>query len=262
VRISASSVIWRGLSLEIAAQQARLASYSAFEPLLWPEEVQGGFHGDIRELPSAEADAIFTGTGLDVAAIHLAGIFTEPEELRRELIEYAKRAIVFSAEIGCPTIVEGGPLRTPDQFRPYVEALQELVPVLEGTGVRLALENHHGFLVECAEDYERIFEAIDHPLVGITLDSGHFVASRVDPVAFVDRFGAKVLHVHAKDQIGEQCVRLGEGDARLPELVAALSAHGYSGFLTVELELPPEADRTAYQDAAVAGLAYLNALIE
>jgi len=194
---------------------------------------------------------------MTIAAFHLGAIMTPTEAKRRALTDYARRAIEYAAELGVGIVVDGGPDRATEPIVPFLRSLEELLPVLEGAPVRLALENHYGNWIQFIQDYEHIFQHIDHPQVGITLDTGHFTSAGVDPEAVARRFPNKIFHVHIKDHVGTQSVALGSGHTNNHGMARALKAAGYTGFISQELELDGEADPDA---AAAAGIHYLNAL--
>ena len=64
-------------------------------------------------------------------------------------------------------------------------------------------------------DYDAIFDAIDSPQVGITLDSGHFHSANVDWRQVIDRYTDRILNFHVKDHISIQSVALGAGEINL-----------------------------------------------
>ena len=124
-------------------------------------------------------------------------------------------------------------------------------------GLRFALHPHAGTLVETADDVDRLLAATD---VGWCLDTGHLLIGGADPVAFVREHGDRVVHVHLKDVDADVAARyrageltlmgatqaglfrpLGQGDARIPEVLEHLDSYGYEHWLVLE------------QDAALAG---------
>ncbi|UYN83456.1 MAG: sugar phosphate isomerase/epimerase [Microcella sp.] len=131
-----------------------------------------------------------------------------------------------------------------------IALLREVAPVAAERGVRISLENHANNVLEFAEDYDRIFDAIDDPGVGMCLDTGHFAASGVDMLAIVDRFGSRINHVDLKDCAGpgREFVPFGDGVVDFDEVLDAVNATGYSGYLVVEF--PRRGDDTALTDLA------------
>jgi sugar phosphate isomerase/epimerase len=92
--------------------------------------------------------------------------------------------------------------------------------------IRVGLHNHAESKPDelaTAEDYATALNGRSSWL-GITFDTGHFAAAGFDCVPFVDRFGDRLFALHCKDRVrnfGPQ-VPLGQGDARLPQLLAHL----------------------------------------
>jgi inosose dehydratase len=90
-------------------------------------------------------------------------------------------------------------------------------------------------------------------LSGWCLDTGHLLIGGTDPVDFVRHNGARIVHVHLKDVDAELAARLragelslveatqlglfqplGQGDARIEEVLRALDQAGYERWLVLE----------------------------
>jgi inosose dehydratase len=128
--------------------------------------------------------------------------------------------------------------------------LREIETLAADAGMTVALHPHAGTLIETAEQVERALEVVD---VGWCLDTGHLVIGGVDPVHFAGEHGDRIVHVHLKDvdaalaaevRAGRRSLLdatrdglflpLGRGDARIAEVMEALRAHGYGGWLVLE----------------------------
>jgi inosose dehydratase len=135
--------------------------------------------------------------------------------------------------------------------------LTEIEALVAEHGLTLALHPHAGTLIETAEQVERALEVVE---VGWCLDTGHLTIGGADPVEFARAHGDRVVHVHLKDVDATIAAEfragrvslvdatrrglflpLGKGDARIAEVMDALRAHGYDGWLVLE------------QDTAVTG---------
>ena len=144
-----------------------------------------------------------------------------------------------------------------EQFAALVAHIPVIEDLVAEHGLTFALHPHAGTLVESAADVERLLAATD---VGWCLDTGHLLIGGYDPVAFVAEHGERVVHVHLKDVDAGVAARygageltlmgatqeglfrpLGQGDARISEVLAQLDAHGYEQWLVLE------------QDAALTG---------
>ncbi|MDA0578656.1 MAG: sugar phosphate isomerase/epimerase [Verrucomicrobia bacterium] len=254
--ISVSSVCWFDQTVEDAARKARDCGFTAFEALTFPRELFP-LQGDLREVAEFELPKLLDRHGLTLAGLHLGSIGTSSEALRRSLTDYAKFAITHAKALGCDIIVEGGPDRAKEPFTPFLKSIAELIPVLEKTGVKLALENHYLNWIQYIQDYEHIFQHVDHPLIGITLDTGHFTSAGVDSAEVVRTFPDKIFHVHVKDHKGTQSLPLGHGVTDNAAVVRELKNISYRGYLSQELEVPKEMDG---DQAAKDGFAYMTKL--
>jgi len=128
--------------------------------------------------------------------------------------------------------------------------LSEIEAMTTEYGLTVAVHPHAGTLIETAEQVERAMEVVE---VGWCLDTGHLTIGGADPVEFARSHGDRVVHVHLKDvdarvaadfRAGRRSLvdatrhglflPLGKGDARIAEVMDALQAHGYDGWLVLE----------------------------
>ncbi|HET6510006.1 MAG TPA: sugar phosphate isomerase/epimerase [Baekduia sp.] len=117
-------------------------------------------------------------------------------------------------------------------------------------GLTTVVHPHQGTLIERRAEVDRLAEL---STVAWCLDPGHLALGGYDPIEFVDAWGDRVAHVHLKDvdlKVAERLnageltlmaavqeglfVPLGAGDGRIAELVAALDARGYDGWMVLE----------------------------
>ena len=149
------------------------------------------------------------------------------------------RALAFDAaeKLHSPLVVITGRPRRDGGLDATIAGLKTLLPLIEHSPVRLALEPHYGAQIQFQEDYDAIFAEIDTPQVGITLDSGHFHAAGVDWRPFIERYAGRIYNFHVKDHIGTQSVAIGAGEVDLRGYIEALHAIDYQGALAVELEV-------------------------
>ena len=143
----------------------------------------------------------------------------------------------FAERLDCPLVVMSARRRQPGGLEAVIAGLKELLPLIAGSPVRLALEPHHGAQIQFAEDYDGIFAEIDTPQVGMTMDTGHFHSGGVDWRALMQKYADRVYNIHVKDHLGTQSVALGQGEVDLRGFIEALHAIGYEGALALELEV-------------------------
>lgn len=104
--------------------------------------------------------------------------------------------------------------------------------------VRLAFEPEPGMFIETMDQFERLHDALDHPLFGLTLDVGHVHCLGDGHAAtHIKRWRNKLFNVHIEDMKPgvHEHLMFGEGDMEFTPIFAALDAISYEGPLNVEL---------------------------
>jgi sugar phosphate isomerase/epimerase len=135
----------------------------------------------------------------------------------------------------------------------------------ESHGVKIAFENWPGghpcpLLINIAVSpaaWEKMFDAVSSPALGLEYDPSHLVRLDMDAIAPMERFAARIHHVHAKDTTIKKAVLnevgyIGQGwwHYSIPSLgtvdwdglFAALHAIGYDGGVVIEHEDPNYGD--------------------
>jgi inosose dehydratase len=150
--------------------------------------------------------------------------FTKDAEKNRALFDFAKKVRLAS--------LTGNP--SPDSF----DSLDKLV---EEYKIPVGIHNH-GPEDKLYRTPELIEKAIKdhHKLIGLCVDTGHFLRAGVDPVEVVKQFKDRVYGCHLKDvkSTGEKRVFsvLGQGDLKLVDLLKLLKEAGFKGGLSLEYE--------------------------
>lgn len=135
--------------------------------------------------------------------------------------------------------------------------LTELAERLSQRGIRLVYHHHMGTVVENAVEIGHLMAATNDS-VGLVLDTGHLAFAGADPAAIAWRYGHRIEHVHCKDVRRDILDRVraadasfldavlegvftvpGDGCLDFGEVLAALAATHYSGWLVVEAEQNP-----------------------
>ncbi len=120
-------------------------------------------------------------------------------------------------------------------------------------GVRVALHPHVGTMVETPDEITRVLEGAS---VDLCLDTGHVLVGGGGPLEIARAAGERVAHVHLKDVDAELAARvragevayqqgvarglfrpLGEGDARIADVVGELERGGYAGWYVLEQDV-------------------------
>jgi inosose dehydratase len=205
-----------------------------------------------------QARAVLDRHGLRLVGGFVPVVVHEPDLDR----EHARRAAAQLAEAGGELFVAAAvqdqawsaprPLDE-DGWRRAGERLRTLADITAAEGVELVLHPHVDTVLETARD---IALALAHTDVPWCYDTGHLLIGGVDPVEFVTEHGERIGHVHFKDVDARVAARLsahelslmqavqqglfrplGEGDARIDEVVRALAASGYERWLVLEQDL-------------------------
>jgi inosose dehydratase len=156
-------------------------------------------------------------------------------------------AAVQDAEWSTPIPLDG------DGWKRAGERLHGLAERVAQDGLTLVLHPHAGTLLETAQD---IAYALEHTDVPWCFDTGHLVIGGVDPAQFVRDHADRIGHVHLKDVDAKladavrsrrialvQAVQqglfkpLGDGDARIDEVVRLLDDTGYERWLVLEQDV-------------------------
>jgi sugar phosphate isomerase/epimerase len=204
--------------------------------------------------------------GLEVVGLHwllakTQGLhLTSPDEsVRRKTAEYLGELARLCAELGGRVLVLGSPQQrnilpgvTPEQATGYaLEVFQTLVPVLEKTGVVLALEplgpQETNFMVTTAETVA-IVERLGSAHVRLHLDCKAMSSEPVPVADIIRQYRSLMVHFHANDPN-----RQGPGFGKLDfvPIFGALQEIGYDGWVSVEVfDYAPGVERLARESIA------------
>jgi inosose dehydratase len=145
-----------------------------------------------------------------------------------------------------------------EQWHSLGTGLNELGRRLDPHGVRVVFHNHVGTYVETQDETARLLEETDAQLVGWCFDCGHLAYGGGDNLEMLARYGNRIGYVHIKDldkSILEQAkthgwsfaqalksyifAPLGEGAARIPDVIEKLRLADYDGWLVIEQDTTP-----------------------
>lgn len=152
-----------------------------------------------------------------------------------------------------------------------VQLVRAALPLLTQAGITLAIENHDRFKAQTLAD---IVAAIDHPNVGICLDTVNSFGSLEGPAAVLAALGQYVVNVHVKEFVIRRLkhnmgfevtgVPAGAGMLDVPWLLETLQDRDFNAI--IELWPAPEATMQATIDKELAwvrqSVTYLRTLIK
>ena len=169
-----------------------------------------------------------------------------------------------------PTVALIGSPDADDRLTRIKVVVSEVVSRCAGRGYEAVLHNEVGTQLAGQDDIVGVLESTS---AALCLDTGHLIAAGGDPLAILGGWRDRVSHVHLKDSSSAgpftEAMRLWEGDVfcplgagvgRVDEVLDALRAGGYDGWIVIEQDVLPrsvEAYRTA-SDNQAANRRYLS----
>lgn len=125
-------------------------------------------------------------------------------------------------------------------------------------GVRSVFHHHAGTCIETPDEVARLLDLTDTRLLGICLDTGHYLYGGGDPVEFARAHARRIWHLHLKDiranvlekvrreRIGYlEAIRcgvfceLGQGNVDLAGVIRELAHAGFDGWAVFEQDVDP-----------------------
>jgi sugar phosphate isomerase/epimerase len=158
-----------------------------------------------------------------------------------------ERAVELARRFGTPNIrvfsyypAEGATEADWPEYRAEVMSrMAEKVRRAEKAGVRLVHENEHRIYGDSPDRIADILGQFTGPGFGAAYDPANFVFCGYDPWEGWEKTRDRVVHFHIKDWArGEEHGRVaGEGQGRIPDVLADAVKRGYDGFATLEPHL-------------------------
>jgi D-psicose/D-tagatose/L-ribulose 3-epimerase len=173
----------------------------------------------------------------------LTGRLSLANEQAPAALTFLRDAIHWAAEVGAKTVA--GPFcsavgylpgrrRTEDEWQRAIEGLRSLTPVLEETGVALAVEplnRFETFFLNTGADAAALCDAVNHPQVGVLFDTFHANIEERSIRSALVKIGRHLKHVHTcENDRGTP----GSGHVAWPELFDSLGRLHYDGWLVIE----------------------------
>jgi inosose dehydratase len=194
----------------------------------------------------------------------------EFEPLFRVFVEAGAGVVVFAAVTGTDGY-DARPELDLNAWSLLGMNLERLSEVAADHGLLATLHPHVGTVVERPQEVDIVLNSSN---IGLCLDTGHCLAGGGDPLALAKVATSRIKHVHLKDVDASMAARvrsgnltytdavrtgmyrpLGEGDARVAEIVETLEAAGYQGWYVLEQDriLATPAGSVDAADAQAAG---------
>jgi len=199
------------------------------------------FDGNLMQYADAPADfsALLENGGLSLVGVYSGANFIFPDVLPEELWRIENAARVGS-ELGAEFLVVGGGAQrttavTDADYDNLGAGLDAVVEIAERHGLAATYHPHLSTIVETPDQVDKILERTS---IGLCPDTGHVIAGGGDPAELISRHAARIPYVHLKDIDTEtgSFVPLGQGALDVDGVMGALTAAGYDGWITVELD--------------------------
>jgi sugar phosphate isomerase/epimerase len=126
-------------------------------------------------------------------------------------------------------------IKTADQLDAQAAVIRRMMEMCEANGIVLNLHNHTWEVENDLYELRGMLERI--PEVKLGPDLNWLVRGGVDPVAFIDRYGDRIVYLHLRDQYagGRWSEAVGEGAMDFVVVGEALRRNRFSGHAAIEL---------------------------
>jgi transaldolase len=170
------------------------------------------------------------------------------------------------------------------RWQAMMDAIKQVATITKSYGIFSVLHPHSGAWIETEDEVDRAMRELPQDLVGLCLDTGHFVYAGMDPVAKYEQYAKRTPFMHFKD-VNPVVLRrlqtekegfwsgvthgvfcpLGEGLVNFPRLLTAMRRCSFAGWVTVEQDFDnkiPDVDARLLTPAACGkkNLQYLRSL--
>jgi sugar phosphate isomerase/epimerase len=138
-----------------------------------------------------------------------------------------------------------------DFFDRCAEKIGALLAMVEGAGLRMALEILPSAVLGGIDGFMRLSDRLDTATMGLNFDTGHAWASKEHLYLVPAKLGRRIVGTHLCDNFGNEnlSLRPGAGSIDWPRLMETLRYSGYDGAFDIEIICAPEAARDEYSKA-------------
>jgi sugar phosphate isomerase/epimerase len=177
--------------------------------------------------------------GLSIGAIHSPCLLVTRRVWGTDPVGKIERSVEVASAAGVPTVVVHPPYRWQSAYR---RLLTESIALSGDPQVTVAVENmfpvhvgRHRLTFHSNQDLDELDE-----MPHLVLDTSHAAVAGHDLVEVRKRFGDRLRHVHLSDNAGkgwDSHLPPGEGTLNLDAFLDDLAASGYSGSVSLEVDL-------------------------
>lgn len=259
--------------IDFAAQNR----FACVEIMCWPKgkaerRYAGVTHIDVDTLDEAKISEI--KTTLEKNKVYISGLGYYPNPLDPDVqkaevyIGHIKKVIVAAAKLGIGVvntfIGRDQTKNVADNLKLFAQTWPSIIKTAEENNVRIGIENCPMLftndewpggknLATTPAIWDRIFELIPSPVLGLNYDPSHLVWQMMDPIKPIYDYKDKLFHIHLKDvkvyrdkldKVGIMAYPLeyhspkipGLGDVDWRAFFSALTSVKYRGPVCIEVE--------------------------
>jgi len=304
MKLGLTSAILPEMALDEVVDFLAANGIPGVEPMCWP--VGSGDQRKFAGVTHIDAAKLDSGAVLDIrqmmnrAGVTITGLGYYPNPLTPDanegkVVRAHLRKVVQAAEKLGVRIVNtfvgrDWHLSLADNWKRFRQTWRPLVEFAADHGAAIAIENcpmrftldewPGGKNLACSPAaWRQMFEEIDSPNFGLNLDPSHLVLQHIDVARAVDEFGARILHVHAKDlQVDAEGLYEagvladspkdwhtpkipGRGQVPWRAFFLALRRAGYDGWVSIEIEDPAFRTLEERREAVLRSRDFLQPLV-
>jgi len=266
MKFAYSSFAYRKHSLEDTLARIAKLGYSGVEiqadrPHLFPEDYSKTDLIRIKEIlkkNNLELANINAFTLCAIQDMHHPSWIEQDLKKREYRINHTIECIRFAEILGAPSISTqpGGHVEffsREESLEIFYNGLMKVLPYAINSNVKILIEPEPDLLIEKSGEFLDFIKEINHPLIGLNCDLGHFTCVNEDPAEAVLKLQDYIGHVHIEDiknRVHDHKI-LGHGDMDYKSIYVALKEIKYDGYVTVELypyqDTPDEAGRESLE---------------
>ncbi len=181
---------------------------------------------------------------LDPRRKHQPTLVSASPEERAERLEWLMGDCIWiSAELGAGAVSfwSGAPTETTSPsvlMSRLVDGCKRLADRAAEKAVRLAFEPEPGMFIDTMDKFAELFDRVNHPAFGLTIDVGHLHCMGEVPISdHLRRWKDILWNVHIEDMKRgvHEHLMFGEGEIDFPPVLQTLKEIGYAGGVHVEL---------------------------
>lgn len=182
-----------------------------------------------------------------------APLGSDVDYLREAAVTYVKQEIDIAAKIGAPLVIHGGGIVEPKKIvlakqkalDNYILSIKELAEYAAEKSVDIYLENlsnykHYRpfhYVFTHMEEYDYVFNKIDHKNVYFFLDAGHANVGEGDPIAVVEKYHQKIKGISFSNNNGEQDQHfsISRGTVNYSDFIETIHRNNWKGLVAFEV---------------------------